>query len=248
MFSRIIRRPFVLTSFYKQKAMSTIVEIGITGSIGMGKSSISSQLQKLGFFVFDADKEVHKVYANGGRAVPLMQQICPECVVNGCVDRSILSAKIIENPTLLKAIEEVVHPLVHEAKHLFYHDAVCSGHFAVFYDIPLLFENRSKHRLDHIIVVTASGETQRKRVMQRPGMTADRFQTILAKQVSDVEKRSMADFIISTDFAGFTEARSQLARIIHRIIDANESTWIKWKERQESNAGELVYKFKAACA
>lgn len=205
------------------------LQIGLTGSIGMGKSAVSSQLLKLGFPVFDADLAVHRLYAASGAAVEPIRNIFPDAVVDGAVDRSKLSAKIMHDPSVLKIIEGIVHPLVISERERFYHRACSEKKFLVVYDIPLLFENANRYKVDYTIVVTAAAEVQRRRVLSRPGMTEEKFEAILAKQVPDAEKRARADFLIHTDYHGYSEAKSQLAKVLQMIIERNPELWEQWK-------------------
>jgi dephospho-CoA kinase len=207
------------------------LQVGLTGSIGMGKSSVSSQLIKLGFPVFDADKEVHKLYSAGGGAVESIRDMFPDAIADNSVNRTRLMEHIMKNSSSLKDIERIVHPLVIKGRKAFYDKCNREGHLLVVYDIPLLFENRANYEVDYVIVVTADEETQRKRVLSRPGMTVEKFEAILLKQVPDSVKRSQADFLIHTDYPGYTEARAQLARIIETIIVAHPGRWRQWKAR-----------------
>lgn len=205
------------------------LQIGLTGSIGMGKSTISNQLIKMGFPLFDADKEVHRLYSQNGGAVGPIQAVFPEAVVNGAVDRAKLTAIIMKDPTVLRTIEQIVHPLV-VAERVKYYEAACEdGKPLVFYDIPLLFENITKYSVDYIVVVTANPEVQRQRVLDRPGMTEEKFQAILQKQVPDSEKRLKADFLVHTDYPSFFEGKAQMAKIIQTIIEKNPALWEQWK-------------------
>lgn len=205
------------------------LQIGLTGSIGMGKSTISSQLLKLGFPLFDADKEVHRLYSPNGKAVPLIQAAFPDAVVDGAVDRSKLTSIIMKTPSSLRTIEQIVHPLVVAERTKFYEAACADGKPLVFYDIPLLFESLSSYNVDYIVVATANAEVQRKRVLERPGMTEDKFQAILQKQVPDAEKRDKADYLVHTDYPTFFEARAQVGKIIESIIEKNPTLWEQWK-------------------
>lgn len=146
------------------------LQIGLTGSIGMGKSSVSKQLMKLGFPVFDADKEVHTLYASGGLAVEPIRDLFPDAIAeDNSVNRSKLMEIIMNNSSCLQDIERIVHPLVIKGRQSFYKKCNAEGQFLVVYDIPLLFENRANYEVDYIIVVTADAETQRTRVLSRPG-------------------------------------------------------------------------------
>ena len=157
--------------------------------------------------VFDADKTVHELYSVGGRAVSAIQEHFPEAVVDCYVDRITLGRRVLADAASLKRLESIVHPLVMEERASFFRDACERGNFAVVYDIPLLFEHRSRYDVDFTVVVTASPDTQRRRVLQRCGMTPEKLEAILAKQMPDAIKRQAADFVINTDYAGFSHVR-----------------------------------------
>ncbi len=209
------------------------IKVGLTGSIGMGKSTITNQLKKLGFPVFDADATVHKLYAVEGAAVEPLRKLCPESIVNGTVDRSKLMNNIMKDASLISQIESIVHPLVEKEKFAFYADCKSRHHPIIFYDIPLLFEVMLKRQqikasdqcqflsFDTIVTVTASATTQRCRVLERTGMSEEKFQAILLKQVPDEYKRRHSDYLIHTDFSGYGEGKSQLATIIDDLYQKN---------------------------
>lgn len=205
------------------------LQIGLTGSIGMGKSTLTKQLIKLGVPVFDADLQVHKLYGQNGGAVGPIQSAFPDVIHNGVVDRTKLTAKIMQNPAVLKEIEKIVHPLVHSERQEFYERACADNRFMVVYDIPLLFESTSKYELDYTIVASAGEVTQRKRVLERPGMTEEKFAAILAKQVPDSVKREKADFVVNTNYVGYSEAKAQLAKALEAIIQHHPQLWEQWK-------------------
>jgi dephospho-CoA kinase len=207
------------------------IQLGLTGSIGMGKSTISNHFRKLGFPVFDADLEVHRLYSEGGEAVPLLNEVFPDVIVGNAVDRNKLMSKVIEDPTSLRIIEGIVHPLVISERERFYRVACEQGKLMVVFDIPLLFENIAKYSsVDYIVVATAAAEVQKSRVLARPGMTEEKFLSILAKQVPDHEKRTKADFLVHTDYScGYAESRAQIATIIETIIKKNDVLWEQWK-------------------
>ena len=165
--------------------------------------------------VFDADAAVHRLYATGGHAVALVRKHFPSAVIDDKVDRAELSKCVLSDPGALKELEGIIHPLVADERNNFLDSARRNGSLAVIYDIPLLFENRKNHQVDCVVVVTASTETQRRRVMERSGMSEGKFEAILAKQVPDIEKREMADYIINTDFSGFAQATYSIS-IVHR--------------------------------
>jgi dephospho-CoA kinase len=155
--------------------------------------------------VFDADATVHMLYSTGGRAVAPIRDRFPGAVVDNKVDRAALGGYVLSDVSALTELEGIIHPLVAEERCHFFESACSRGCLAVVYDIPLLFENRDKHSIDYSLVVTASSDTQRSRVLARPGMTPDKFEAILQKQLPDAAKREMADFVISTDYRGYAQ-------------------------------------------
>lgn len=173
-----------------------MIRIGLTGSIGMGKSTTARMFADLGVPGHDADATVHKLYS--GRAAPLIEQAFPGTTVNGAVDRTLLSPHVLGKPDAMKRLESIVHPLVREEETAFLQKAASERRRAVLLDIPLLFETAGEGRVDVIVVVSAPADVQRARVMARPGMTADRFEAILGRQMADEEKRKLAHFVIDT--------------------------------------------------
>jgi len=170
--------------------------VGLTGSIGMGKSTTAKMFAERGVPVHDADACVHALYE--GRGVPLIGDAFPGTIVDGKVDRTLLSKQVLGNPEAMKRLEDIVHPLVHEEEQVFLDLARMDGHSAVLMDIPLLFETGAETRVDVVVVVSADADIQRDRVLARDGMTEERFQAILETQVPDAEKRDRADFLIDT--------------------------------------------------
>jgi dephospho-CoA kinase len=169
--------------------------LGLTGSIGMGKSTIAAMFAAEGIPVWDADAAVHRLYAPGGAAVTPMALLCPEAIENAGVSREILKARIAQTPALLAQIESVVHPLVAQDRAAFLNATTVA---IVVLDIPLLFEKSSQHEFDATLLVTAPANLQRQRVLARPGMTEQQFETILARQMPDAQKRSLATHIVET--------------------------------------------------
>ena len=190
--------------------------IGLTGSIGMGKSSTAELFAQEGCAVWDADAAVHRLYSNGGPAVEPMRAAFPEAVENGAIDRTVLKGIIGKNPKALKTIEEIVHPLVAADRSDFLNQK--QGKIVVL-DIPLLFETGAAKNMDAIVVVSVDAETQKTRVLERGTMTEEQFQTILAKQLPDAEKRAEADFVIVTDTPehALQQVRAVLAEIKGRL-------------------------------
>jgi dephospho-CoA kinase len=191
--------------------------IGLTGSIGMGKSTTAQMFADLGCPVFDADAAVHTLYAKDGRAVPLIRAVFPDAIQNDAIDRKRLGDHMRADPLNLKVLESFIHPWVAEMRAEFLKQAQASNAKAVVFDIPLLFETGGDARVDATVVVTAPAQVQRARVMSRPGMTEELFQMILSKQMPDAEKRQRADYIIHTD-QGLDAARRQVADVLDCIL------------------------------
>lgn len=191
--------------------------IGLTGSIGMGKSTTAEMFAGLGCPVFDADAAVHRLYSKGGRAVPLIRAVFPDAVSNGAVNRKRLGEHMRADPLNLKVLESFIHPWVGEMRAAFLSQAKAGKAKAVVFDIPLLFETGGDKKVDAVVVVTASADIQRERVMARPGMTKALFEMIAKKQMPDAEKRKRADYIVQTD-RGMDAARAQAADILDKIL------------------------------
>jgi len=191
-----------------------VIRIGLTGSIGMGKSTTAQMFAAEGVPVHDADATVHTLYA--GRAAPLVEAAFPGTVVNGKVDRKLLSPHVLGKPDAMKKLEAIVHPLVREEEQLFLDKARANRHRHVMMDIPLLFETGGEKRVDAIVVVTANAGIQRRRVLARADMTADRFEAILSKQMPDAEKRRRAHFLVDTGL-GMEPARRQVGAILRAM-------------------------------
>ncbi|MEQ3745846.1 MAG: dephospho-CoA kinase [Henriciella sp.] len=195
--------------------------LGLTGSIGMGKSATAAMFRVLKIPVYDADAAVHELYEEGGAAVVPLSKRFPGVSVDGAIDRTALRAAVINDPDAMSDLEKIVHPLVGQTQLQFRSAALESGaHFAVL-DIPLLFETSGDKRCDLVAVVTAPADVQRARVLARPGMGEATFEAILSKQMSDSEKRAKADFVISTAF-GFDFTRAHVEAIID-LLNREES-------------------------
>ena len=196
-----------------------MIVLGLTGSIGMGKSTTAQMFREAGVPVWDADATVHALYGPGAAGSEALRAIAPDAVTDEGVDRAKLREAIIADPSLLKKIEAVIHPLVGQDRGAFLHQVERDGQAIVLCDIPLLFEGGNEQWLDKIVVVTAPADVQRERVMARPEMTKEVFETILAKQVPDEIKREKADYVIDTSL-GMDHARAKVAEIIKELSHA----------------------------
>lgn len=187
-------------------------KLGLTGSIGMGKSTTAQMFAELGIPVWDADAAVHKLYSTGGAAVPAIQELYPEAIEHGEVARPALKRLIQSNENVLSEIERIVHPLVAADRQNF---IGTSDSDIVLLDIPLLFETNGDKHMDAIVCVNIDPETQRERVLQRNTMTEEQFEQILNKQLPNDVKCSQSDFVIQTD--NLDHAKEQVAHIIELI-------------------------------
>ena len=188
-----------------------MIVLGLTGSIGMGKSTSAQMFVDEGIPVYSADEAVHSLYT--GAAVPLIEAAFPGTTKNGKVDRTKLSTAVMGKPKALEKLEAIIHPLVRAEENRFRDDAQSRDAKLIVLDIPLLFETGADRRVDKILVVTAPEDVQRKRVLERPGMTPEKFDAILARQTPDAEKRARADFIIDTRH-DFDVTRAEVRKII----------------------------------
>ena len=196
-----------------------MIKIGLTGSIGMGKSTVLSMFKELGAAVWDADAAVHRLYSKGGAAADPVDEAFPGVVVNGAVDRAALAKIVLSDPRELEKLEAIVHPLVAEDRLAFMAEAAASGAPAAALDIPLLFENGSEDFFDAVVVVSAPAAVQRERVLARPGMTEEKLKAILAQQTPDEEKRARATHVISSNQpmdAMFDDVRQVYAAILEK--------------------------------
>jgi dephospho-CoA kinase len=191
--------------------------LGLTGSIGMGKSTTAGFFRKLGAPVHDADATVHKLYA--GPAASLVEAAFPGVAPGGKVDRTLLGPRVIGNPEEMRRLEAIVHPLVRAEEQAFLKQAEAARAPVVILDIPLLFETGGETRVDAVVVVTAVPEIQKARVMARPGMTEEKFAAILGKQMPDSEKRRRAHFIVDSG-QGMLAAERQVGDILKALAGA----------------------------
>mmetsp|Transcript_27101 Transcript_27101/g.51241 ORF Transcript_27101/g.51241 Transcript_27101/m.51241 type:complete len:291 (-) Transcript_27101:239-1111(-) len=192
--------------------------LGLTGSIGMGKSTVSDMFRKHSIPVLDADKLVHELYGPGGEAVEPVGKLFPGVVVDGAVSRPELAKHVINQEANMKKLEAIVHPLVAAQRDVFLRQSVKDRHRLIVMDIPLLFETSAEKGVDAVLVVsTANLELQKQRVCARPGMTEEKFAAILSRQVPDDEKRKRADFVLDTSCA-VDETEAKLVAIIHTIL------------------------------
>jgi dephospho-CoA kinase len=192
----------------------TMFILGLTGSIGMGKSTTAKLFAEEGVPVHDADAVVHALYR--GEAAAEIEAAFPGTTANGTVDREKLARRVVGDPAALKQLESIVHPLVRKAEQHFLRETKKRGARVVVLDIPLLYETGGEARVDAVVVVTAPEHVQRQRVMERPGMTIEKLEALLVKQMPDAEKRRRADFIVDSG-QGIDAARDQVRGILQKI-------------------------------
>jgi len=199
------------------EAGARMIKIGLTGSIGMGKSTVAAMFADLGAGLWSADDAVHRMYGANGSAVGAIEELFPDVIIDGAVDRAKLAALVLTAPGKLKKLEAVVHPLAAADREAFMTAAAHVGAELVVLDIPLLYENASEKDFDAVIVVTAPPAVQRARVLQRPGMNEEKLEAILARQMPDAQKRAKADYVISTDRPR-EETRKEVRRIFEDLM------------------------------
>lgn len=197
-----------------------MIIIGLTGSIGMGKSTTAGLFAEEGVPVYDADAEVHALYARGGGAVDAVGAVFPGVVRQGAIDREALGARVLGDPQALNTLEGIVHPLVAASRRAFFDQARAQNADMVVLDIPLLFETGGEGGVDAVVVVSASEAVQRERVLARPNMAQVKLDAILARQTKDAEKRARAHFVIDTGH-GLDEARDQVREVIAALRAAD---------------------------
>lgn len=199
-----------------------MILLGLTGSIGMGKSTTTAMFADLGAVVWNADDAVHRLYAPGGAAVGPVGEAFPGVVVDGAVDRTRLAEALGKDDTAFRRLEAIVHPLVAQGRAADLEAARTAGVKLAVLDIPLLFETGGDMAVDAVVVVTADPAIQAERVLARPGMTRERFDAILARQMPNAEKRARADFVIDTG-RGLEAARAEVEAIVAAVLDPS---WI----------------------
>jgi dephospho-CoA kinase len=188
--------------------------LGLTGSIGMGKSTTAKLFAEAGVPVYDADAAVHKIYE--GEAAPAIEAAFPGTTVGGKVDRNKLSARVVHDPAAMKQLEQIVHPMLGASRQKFLEEAERSGAPVAVVDVPLLFETGGEKRVDAVVVVTTSPELQRERILTRDNMTGEKLDAILARQLPDAEKRKRADFVVDTSH-GLEPVRAQIRDILREV-------------------------------
>jgi dephospho-CoA kinase len=190
--------------------------LGLTGSLGMGKSTAAAMFARAGIPVFDADHFVHAIYARGGAAVDAVEQAFPGVTVDGAIDRGRLGRRVVSDAAAFARLEAIVHPLVREAADAFRADAAAKGYRIALLDMPLLFEIGLDTRADAVVVVSTTFERQRERVLARSGMSEQRFAALLARQMPDAEKRARAHFIIDTG-GTHADADRQISELLRAV-------------------------------
>ncbi|KRR12112.1 dephospho-CoA kinase [Bradyrhizobium jicamae] len=189
--------------------------LGLTGSIGMGKSTTAKLFVEAGVPVYDADAAVHKIYE--GEAAPAIEAAFPGTTVDGKVDRAKLSAKVVHDPAAIKQLEGIVHPMLGASRKKFLDEAERAGAPVVVMDIPLLFETGGEKRVDAVVVVSTDAATQRERILARGTMTNEALDAILARQLPDAEKRKRADFVVDTSH-GLDPVRTAIRDILIEVV------------------------------
>ena len=189
--------------------------LGLTGSIGMGKSTTAKLFTEAGVPVYDADAAVHKIYE--GEAAPAIEAAFPGTTVDGKVDRAKLSAKVVHDPAAIKQLEQIVHPMLGASRQKFLDEAERAGASVVVMDIPLLYETGGEKRVDAVVVVSTDPVSQRERILARGTMTNDALDAILARQLPDAEKRKRADFVVDTSH-GLDPVRTAISDILAEVV------------------------------
>jgi len=192
-----------------------MIILGLTGSIGMGKSTTAKLFAEAGIPVYDADATVHMLYE--GEAVPVIEAAFPGTTAEGKVDRARLSARVVHDPAAIKQLEQIVHPMLGASRQKFLQEAEQSSAPVAVVDVPLLFETGGEKRVDAVVVVTTTPEIQRQRVLARDNMTGEMLDAILARQLPDAEKRKRADFVVDTSH-GLDPVRARIRDILNKAV------------------------------
>ena len=192
-----------------------MIILGLTGSIGMGKSTTAKLFAEAGVPVYDADAAVHQLYE--GEAAPAIEAAFPGTTADGKVDRQKLSARVVHDPAAMKQLEQIVHPMLGASRQRFFQDAEQAGAPVTVVDVPLLYETGGEKRVDAVVVVTTTPENQRARIMARGTMTSEALDSILARQLPDAEKRKRADFVVDTS-DGLDPVRAQIRDILQQVV------------------------------
>ena len=192
-----------------------MIILGLTGSIGMGKSTTAKLFAEAGVPVYDADAAVHRLYE--GEAVPAIEAAFPGTTVDGKVDRARLSALVVHDPAAMKQLERIVHPMLGASRKKFLDQAERSGAPVAVVDVPLLYETGGENRVDAVVVVTTSPEVQRERILARDNMSGEKLDAILARQLPDSEKRKRADFVVDTSH-GLDPVRARIRDILEQAV------------------------------
>jgi dephospho-CoA kinase len=192
-----------------------MIILGLTGSIGMGKSTTAKLFAEAGVPVYDADAAVHKIYE--GEAAPAVEAAFPGTTVGGKVDRNKLSARVVHDPAAIRRLEAIVHPMLGASRQKFFEDAERSGAPVAVVDVPLLYETGGEKRVDAVVVVTTTPEIQRQRILARENMTSEKLDAILARQLPDAEKRKRADFVVDTS-DGLDPVRARIRDILEQAV------------------------------
>jgi dephospho-CoA kinase len=192
-----------------------MIVLGLTGSIGMGKSTTAKLFEEAGVPVYDADATVHMIYQ--GEAVPAIEAAFPGTTAGGKVDRAKLSAQVVQDPAAIRRLEQIVHPMLRTYHQKFLRDAEQSGAPVAVMDVPLLFETGGEKRVDAVVVVTTTPEIQRQRILARGTMTDEALDAILARQLPDAEKRKRADFVVDTSH-GLDPVRARIRDILDQAV------------------------------
>ena len=192
-----------------------MIILGLTGSIGMGKSTTAKLFEEAGVPVYDADAAVHKIYES--EAAPAIEAAFPGTTADGKVDRNKLSAKVVHDPAAMKRLEQIVHPMLGASRQKFLDEAERSGAPVAVVDVPLLFETGGEKRVDAVVVVTTTPEIQRRRILARDNMTSEKLDAILARQLPDAEKRRRADFVVDTSH-GLDPVRTRIRDILTEAV------------------------------